>query len=83
MFIAMGLSAIFPVLHGLEMYGIRQMNRQIGLFWLVLQGFLYILGACIYVVRKPKGLLVNQCDIRRLTESPGTYTRAILPREIR
>ncbi len=52
MFIAMGLSAVFPVLHGLKLYGIWQMNNQIGLFWVVLQGFFYILGACIYAVRK-------------------------------
>ena len=51
MFIAMGLSAVFPVLHGLKMYGVRQMYNQIGLFWVVLQGFFYILGACIYAVR--------------------------------
>lgn len=52
MFIAMGLSAVFPVLHGLKLYGIWQMINQIGLFWVVLQGFFYILGACIYAVRK-------------------------------
>lgn len=50
MFIAMGLSAVFPVLHGLKMYGIQRMNYQIGLFWLVLQGTFYIVGACIYAV---------------------------------
>lgn len=47
----MGLSAIFPVLHGLRLYGIRNMNSQIGLPWLVLQGCLYILGAAVYAVR--------------------------------
>ncbi len=50
MFVAMGLSAIFPVIHGVSMYGVQQMNRQIGLFWLCLQGVLYILGAGIYAV---------------------------------
>lgn len=51
MFVAMGLSAIFPVLHGLQLYGIRNMNSRIGLSWLVLQGCLYILGAAVYAVR--------------------------------
>lgn len=51
MFVAMGLSAIFPVLHGLQIYGIQNMNSQIGLPWLVLQGCLYILGAAVYAVR--------------------------------
>ena len=50
MFVAMGLSAVFPVLHGLQMYGYKQMESQIGLSWLVLQGVLYVTGAAIYAV---------------------------------
>jgi adiponectin receptor len=50
MFVAMGLSAVFPVLHGVEMYGIAEMRQRIGLVWLVSQGALYILGAGIYAV---------------------------------
>ena len=50
MFVAMGLSAVFPVLHGLKLYGIEQMRDRIGLTWLVLQGALYILGAGLYAV---------------------------------
>lgn len=51
MFVALGLSAIFPVLHGLAVYGHEQMKQSIGLYWAALQGFLYILGAAIYAVR--------------------------------
>jgi adiponectin receptor len=50
MFVMMGLSALFPVLHGLKLYRIEQMQDRIGLTWLVLQGFLYILGAGLYAV---------------------------------
>lgn len=50
MFVLMGLSAVFPVLHGLEMYGMDDMRDRIGLSWLVLQGILYILGAGLYAV---------------------------------
>ncbi len=50
MFVLMGLSAVFPVLHGLRLYGASQMKKQIGLSWLVLQGGIYILGAAIYAV---------------------------------
>lgn len=46
----MGLSAIFPVFHGIYLYGIPQLEKQIGLSWLVLQGLLYIVGAGLYVV---------------------------------
>ena len=50
MFVALGLSAIFPVLHGLQLYGFQQMCQQMGLFWVILQGLLYITGAGIYAV---------------------------------
>ena len=50
MFVAMGLSAVFPVVHGVSIYGVRQMQKSIGLFWLVLQGFCYVLGASLYAV---------------------------------
>lgn len=50
MFVAMGLSAVFPVIHGLKLYGIDSMNHRIGLSWLVLQGLLYVLGAGLYTV---------------------------------
>lgn len=70
--VAMGLSALFPVLHGIKMFGIAQLDQQMGLSWLVTQGLLYILGAGIYAVSR-------QCRHER---SPGRakmfggYTRA-------
>ena len=51
MFVALGLSAIFPIVHGLAIYGHEQLKQSVGLYWAVLQGFLYILGAAIYAVR--------------------------------
>ena len=50
MFVGLGLSAIFPVFHGLRLYGFRQMCQQMGLRWVLLQGSLYIIGAAIYAV---------------------------------
>lgn len=58
MFVAMGSSAIFPVLHGIEMYGVDSMRERIGLTWLVLQGVLYITGAGLYAVSDPS-LVIN------------------------
>lgn len=82
MFIAMGLSAVFPVFHGLVLYGLHRLNRQISLFWLVLQGFLYIVGAAFYAVRMNlvKSLLLLG-PILNLTV--GSYTREAISREIR
>lgn len=49
-FAALGLTAVAPVTHGLWLYGLDQMYKQIGLPWLVTQGLLYLLGALIYAV---------------------------------
>jgi adiponectin receptor len=50
MFVAMGLSAVIPVLHGVSIYGIAQLDKQMGLSYVVTQGVLYVLGAAIYAV---------------------------------
>ena len=52
MFVAYGLCAVFPVFHGLRLYGYEMMKQSIGLHWVVLQGFLYIFGAGIYAVSR-------------------------------
>ena len=63
MFVCFGLSAGFPVLHGLRMYGINQMQYSMGLYWVILQGFLYILGAAVYAVRPSlHGLITPGCE---------------------
>lgn len=63
MFVGMGLSAVFPVLHGLHLFGFERMQQQIGLSWLLLQGFLYILGAAIYAARVPERLRPGKFDL--------------------
>ena len=63
MFVALGLSAVFPVLHGLYLYGIDQMQMQIGLNWVVLQGALYIIGAGIYAARIPEKWHPGKYDV--------------------
>jgi predicted membrane channel-forming protein YqfA (hemolysin III family) len=67
----MGLSAIFPVLHGLELHGIDEMQDRIGLTWLVLQGFLYILGAGLYAVSSPS--LLNRMSLISLGSLARTF----------
>ena len=63
MFVALGLSALFPVLHGLKMFGIEQMRSQAGLSWVVLQGALYIVGAGIYAARIPEKWYPGRFDV--------------------
>lgn len=62
LFVSMGLSAVFPVFHGLKIYGLSRMLQQIGLFWLVLQGVLYVVGAGLYACRFPESQWPGKFD---------------------
>ncbi|KAK7516628.1 hemolysin-III related-domain-containing protein [Phyllosticta citriasiana] len=63
MFVGLGLSAIFPVVSGLRLYGIQKLRERIALDWLVLHGLLYIVGAGIYAARIPERLSPGSFDI--------------------
>lgn len=54
MFIALGLSAVIPVIDGLRRYGLSPMVDLISLPWLVSQGLFYIFGALLYGVSIPR-----------------------------
>jgi len=62
MFVGMGISAIFPVLDGLRTFGVQDMEKQMGLSWLVLQGALYIFGAGLYAARIPEAWYPGKFD---------------------
>lgn len=63
MFVLMGLSAVFPVFHGIRLYGVSHMREAAGLDWVVLQGALYICGAAIYAARVPEKWSPGKYDI--------------------
>jgi adiponectin receptor len=63
MFVLMGLSAVFPVLHGVKLYGVEHLRKSIGLDWVVLQGVLYIAGAGLYAARVPEKWAPGRFDI--------------------
>jgi adiponectin receptor len=50
MFVGLGVSGIVPILHSLSFYGYRELDRRMGLSWVILQGGFYIFGAFLYVV---------------------------------
>jgi len=77
MFVAMGLSAVFPVLHGLELYGIKEMQDRIGLTWLVLEGFLYILGAGLYAVS-----ILPLAILLKMLTFIGSLARKVMARNV-
>lgn len=63
MFVAMGLSAVLPVLNALQMYDVAVLQDSIGLNWMILQGALYILGAGLYAARIPERFHPGTFDI--------------------
>lgn len=75
MFVAMGLSALLPVLHGVQMYGAGEMRDRIGLTWMVLEGVLYILGAGLYAVRRAHIASRMSAEIHRL-DGPRDHPQA-------
>lgn len=53
MFVGLGASGVLPVCQALSIYGYRALDQQMGLTWVLLQGFLYIAGAVLYAVSLP------------------------------
>jgi predicted membrane channel-forming protein YqfA (hemolysin III family) len=77
MFVAMGASAVIPVLHGIFLFGFAQLERQMGVSWLVLQGVLYISGAAIYAV-SIVSVLCSRTILIRTTDSISRTSEAWL-----
>src|SRR4051812_13056412 len=63
LFVGMGLSGIFPVIHGFFAFGVEHLNRPIRLRWLVAEGALYILGAGLYAARVPEKVWPGHFDL--------------------
>lgn len=63
MFVGLGASGVVPVIHGLTIYGYKDLNERMGLAWVLLQGFLYISGAFIYAMRWPERSWPRTFDI--------------------
>lgn len=57
----MGLSAVFPVIHGVTLHGLEKMTKLMGVPWVVSQGALYIIGAAIYVVGSYLQVSISPC----------------------
>jgi adiponectin receptor len=75
MFVALGLSAVLPVLHGVKIFGVAKMREMIGLDYVVAQGAFYILGAMIYAVRLLSLLSLSQYPVSMLEGRRGVKGR--------
>ncbi|GAA5994985.1 hemolysin III family protein [Rhodotorula paludigena] len=63
LFIALGLSAVFPVGHAVLRYGLEGASVAISLAWLALGGALYIVGALLYAERVPERFSPGSFDL--------------------
>lgn len=54
MFIFYGLSGALPILASILLYGYPETSKRSGAHWLVMEGVLYISGACLYAARIPE-----------------------------
>jgi len=77
MFVGMGLSAVVPILHGIGIYGVEEMQDRVGMAWMLLEGFLYILGAGLYAVSYPFTWYIFQ-----ILTFTGSLARKIMARSI-
>lgn len=75
MFILFGLSGALPVLVSLGKFGVSETSLRFGLFWLVLEGVFYIVGAVLYALRIPERFSHVEQDQQSLLSKPlpGKY----------
>ncbi|RDA82878.1 hypothetical protein CP532_0391 [Ophiocordyceps camponoti-leonardi (nom. inval.)] len=62
-FVALGLSGVVPVLHGIALRGYRELQESMSIDWTIAQGALYIIGAVLYAARWPERSLPGVFDI--------------------
>nr|CDJ86926.1 Hly-III related domain containing protein [Haemonchus contortus] len=62
-FVAMGLSAVFPAAHLLFVDGLEFLYKKASLVWMLLMGGMYIGGAAIYATRIPERFFPGRCDL--------------------
>lgn len=61
-FVGLGLSAVFPVLHLLFSHSFSELFSDMGFGWLLTSGGLYIGGALLYANRIPEKLYPGKFD---------------------
>lgn len=62
-FLVLGLSAVIPVAHVVQIYGYRTITETMGLRFLILSGALYVVGAALYAARVPERFAPGRFDL--------------------
>lgn len=61
-FVCNGLAGFAPLVHGISIYGIEQMNVQSGMPYYLLEGSLLALGVAFYATRVPESIRPGRFD---------------------
>ncbi|KAI1773073.1 mPR-like GPCR protein [Hypoxylon cercidicola] len=62
-FVCTGLSGLAPIIHGIFMFGFKQMMKQSGLPYYFAEGGLFLVGATVYATRFPESISPGKFDI--------------------
>ncbi|KAJ1028594.1 hypothetical protein NDA16_001760 [Ustilago loliicola] len=62
-FLVLGLSAVVPVAHVVQLYGYRTITETMGLRFLITSGALYVVGAGLYAARVPERFAPGRFDM--------------------
>ncbi|KAF9108581.1 hypothetical protein BGX29_010187 [Mortierella sp. GBA35] len=62
LFLAMGLSGLFPIIHGIVLYGFPMAQRAVALNYMFCMGAAYVVGALIYGSRMPECFFPGKFD---------------------
>ena len=79
----MGLSALIPITHAILLFGLKQAHKQCGMYWYLLEGLFYAIGATFYVVSAHSSLqyqlaiVMITCLPRNEYQSAGGLERLI------
>ena len=78
MFVAEGMSGVIPILHGIKIYSIEELQDRIGLNWILLEGLFYLVGAGLYAVSR-----LSTFSKKNLLTKLGSMARAVFAWNIR
>ncbi|KAF9372796.1 hypothetical protein CPB97_001006 [Podila verticillata] len=62
LFLALGLCGVFPVIHGLFVYGFVLAQKAMSLYYMMWMGASYVIGALLYGSRTPERFFPGKCD---------------------
>ncbi|KAI5955830.1 hypothetical protein KGF54_001332 [Candida jiufengensis] len=70
MFILFGLSGVLPIANAVFEFGFDTTKERSGIYWLIGEGFFYILGAVLYAMRFPESMTHIEEDEQSLLDNP-------------